>query len=173
MCVRTVPQCAQYEGRATGQVSVVQTAFLCLAGKCLLLPLPGQCQAGFLPQLSTKPHSSPYSKVLAPPFIYAAWLAFVWLLLYLLSLTVPFVLAFSWRWLENKAWSPLPLSPWCRGFPIPLYCLLLLLGSLCELCSWCLPRGGCISESLLGLVPANFNSLCSVRWGRGSCFRHG
>lgn len=68
-------QRARYEGRATVQVSVVQTAFPCLAGKCLLLPLPGQRQARFLPQLCTKPHSSPSSRILAPPFIYAARLA--------------------------------------------------------------------------------------------------
>lgn len=78
-------QRAQYKGRATGQVSAEQTAFFCLARKSLLLPLLGQRQAGFLPQLSTKPHSSPSSRVLASPFICAARLAFGWLLLICLA----------------------------------------------------------------------------------------
>lgn len=128
-----MPQRVRYEGRATGQVSAVQAAFLCLAGKRLLLPLPGQRQAGFLPQRSSKPRSSPSSRVLAPPFIYAARLAVGWLLICLASPTPLCLLPCVHGW-RIRLGLPFPRLLAAEAFPA---CspLLLLLGSLCELCS--------------------------------------
>lgn len=117
---------AACERHALAQVSAVQT-----------LPLP-PAPSGFLPQLSTEPHSAPSSSVLAPQFICTASLAFRGLLLICRASLSPLCSLPAGHGWGGSLPLPFPrLPPGCRGFPSPLPRLLLLLGSLCELCSWC------------------------------------
>lgn len=117
----------------------------CGAGKCSAnLPLPPSppraVPSRVPPSALTKPLSAPSSSVLAPQFICTASLACSGLLLICLASLSPLcsLPAGEKGWLSPSpvSWLPRPSQPSPR--------LLLLLGSLCELCSPCSPRGGCV-----------------------------